>query len=176
MTTPAWTVVGCARELSARQALMVADAALRRNLCTLEELEVLAPQLRGTHGIGRVRWVIDNADPAAESPGETWTRLVLRGLGYAPRSQVEIRSQDFLARVDFLLGETLIVEFDGAVKYQGPEAMNEKRRQARLEALGYRVLRVVWDQLADPDTLDRRLQAVGAERVTQRKPALLLAG
>ena len=155
---------------------MVTDAALHNNLCTLNDLRSLTANLRGTHGVGRVRWVIDNADPAAESPGETWTRLVLHGLGYAPRSQVEIRVRDFVARVDFLLDKDLVVEFDGALKYQGPEAMNEKRRQARLEAMGYRVLRVVWEQLSDPNTLDRRLRAAGAERSSRRRPSLLIAG
>lgn len=176
VTNPAWTVVGCARLLPRHEALMVADAAAHRSLCTIEELKDLMPGLRGTHGVGRVRWIVENADPAAESPGETWTRLILKGLGHQPRSQVVIKDDDFIARVDFLLGEHLVIEFDGAIKYQGPDAMNEKRRQARLESLGYRVMRLIWEQLADPLAIDRRVRAAGVQPTGRRLPTWLLAG
>ena len=176
VTTPAWTVVGSVRQLPIREGLMVADAAMHRGLCSQRELDDLLPTLRGTSGIGKIRWVVDNADPAAESPGETWTRLTLRGLGYIPRSQVVIKDGAFTARLDFLIDDWLAVEFDGAMKYEGQAAMNEKRRQAHLESMGYRVIRVIWEQLAEPASLDRRLRTAGARPTARRRPTWLLAG
>ncbi len=97
------------------------------------------------------------ASGLSESPGESWTRLVLAGLGLQAEQQVEIRDGRgrFVARVDFLLPEQrMIIEFDGAVKYdgaQGREALvREKRREDALRALGYRIVRLTWADLADP--------------------------
>lgn len=170
LATPAWTVAECARVLSARDAAVVADAALNRGLCTLAELQTVCDQLRGKHAVGRVRWVIANADPLSESPGETWLRLILRSLGYEVRSQVEVRRPTGLARIDLLIADSRIaIEFDGLQKYTSREAVaQEKLRQADLEALGYLVLRVVWAQLLVPEMIDKRLRSVGAVPVHPR--------
>jgi hypothetical protein len=54
------------------------------------------------------------------------------------------------------------------VKYRGPSkdqaanaVLKEKLRQGRLEALGYRILRVVWVQLSEPRMIDRRIRCHG---------------
>jgi very-short-patch-repair endonuclease len=163
---PSWTVADCARLLPRHQALMVADAALHEGLCEPAHLDGVVSSMGKAKGVGAVRWVRNNADRSAESPGESWCRLVLRELGYEVRSQVLIRDGDFAARVDFLLeGTNVIVEFDGLMKYGAAGAVAaEKHRQARLEALGYVVIRVVWEQLMDPARLQRRIRSVMAGR------------
>ena len=59
-----------------------------------------------------------------------------------------------IGRVDFVVGR-VVVEFDGSVKYEGAEGraalVNEKRREDRLRALGYAVVRVVWADLDHPE-------------------------
>ena len=61
------------------------------------------------------------------------------------------------------------LEFDGLIKYGSdledpdPEQIarvvrDEKRRHARIEGRGYRLLRIIWEQLSDPTTLDRRIR------------------
>ena len=101
--------------------------------------------------------VLSLASALSESPGESWTRLVLAGLGVEAEQQAEIRGPDgrFVARVDFLVrGERLVIEFDGAMKYDGLEGrralVSEKRREDELRSLGYRVVRLTWADLADP--------------------------
>lgn len=87
VTSVAWTVVDCARLLPRRDALMVADAALHLRMCTHEDLVQAAASLGKAKGVGRVRWIIANADPASESAGETWMRMIVKDLGYAVTSQ-----------------------------------------------------------------------------------------
>ncbi len=162
LASMAWTVADCARVMSRRDALIVADAALRTATYMAQEIEAASARLAGCKGVDCVRWVAAHCDPGAESPGESWMRMVVTDLGYEVQSQVVVGS----SRVDLLIkGTRVILEFDGAVKYQpdswhGAQAvLNEKRRQAELEAAGFIVLRVIWDQLSDPARLDRRIRA-----------------
>jgi hypothetical protein len=170
VTTPAWTVIDCARLLSRRDGLIAADAALHEGLCTLDDLQTTLASAGPLHGISRARWVVANADPASESPGETWTRMVLRDLGYDVVSQFWVHTDDGEVFVDLLIAGTRVgVEFDGRIKYRSKvqgqaenRIVREKIRQGRIEEVGYHLLRVVWDQLDRPDLLDKRLRAKGA--------------
>ena len=46
----------------------------------------------------------------------------------------------------------MLVEFDGLMKYGGPEDLvAEKRREDRLRGLGYTVVRVTWSDLRHPE-------------------------
>ena len=72
------------------------------------------------------------ADPKCDSPGETRTRILLHDLGLSWRSQVVIcdENDDFVARVDFLVGGRVVVEFDGLRRTKAPmggSARAEKR-------------------------------------------------
>lgn len=93
-------------------------------------------------------------DSAAESPGESRSRLLLLNLGYDPRSQVVVRDPagNFIGRVDFLLrGTRVVVEFDGLSKYASAEELAaEKRRELRLRSAGYTVVRLLWSDLDRP--------------------------
>lgn len=176
VTTAAWTVVDCARLLPLRDALIIADSALQQELCTLADLQAACAALGKAKGVAGVRWVIANADPRSESPGETWMRMVCRELGYPVTSQVVVDVDGHRYRLDLVIDGTMIaLEFDGAVKYGSDPArtvLAEKRRQAQIERLGYRVLRVVWDQLADPARLDQRIRsALGDATIHRRRGA-----
>ena len=114
----------------------------------------LTPRLRH-----RAERLLAVCDPACESVGETRTRLALLDLGFDVRSQVEVRDPAgrFVARVDLMVGDRVVVEFDGAIKYAGAEGREaliaEKRREDRLRALGYVVVRVTWADLDRPGWL-----------------------
>jgi very-short-patch-repair endonuclease len=137
------------------------DAALHNSLVTRAGVEEAAARLTlGPRAQGRFERALSLADADAESPGESLTRLLLTGLGFRVRSQVNIRdASGFVARVDFLVGDRVVVEFDGLVKYegaQGREALaREKRREDRLRAAGYEVVRLTWADLARPDHVAR---------------------
>lgn len=141
----------CLREMiccqPVEQVIAVADSALARQddrppLLTIAEwLRIgaefprLLPQLRlvdaksggGTESLTRFRCWRDH-------------RLPLR-------SQVSIPG---VGRVDFLLGDRLVIEVDGAAHHTGPERFEaDRRRDALLSALGYRVLRFSYHQVVD---------------------------
>jgi Transcriptional regulator, AbiEi antitoxin len=145
--------------------VVAGDAALHRGLCRLEDLvdavDRLAPSLRCRR---RVKQVLEAVDASCESPGESRTRLLLKGSGLPVEPQAEIRDElgAFVARVDFLVAGRVVVEFDGAVKYAaegGREALvAEKRREDRLRSLGYAVVRITWRELERPDLVLHRVR------------------
>lgn len=141
------------------------DAAVHRRLTSPASLSesVGACQLR--YGVGQARAAIAAVDPRCESPGETRTRLILRAAGLDVRSQVSLSDDDgFIGRVDLLVGNRVVVEFDGAVKYDGLDGrralMDEKRREERLRDAGFRVVRVTWSDLSRPSALVARVRGL----------------
>jgi very-short-patch-repair endonuclease len=150
--------------------LVPLDHALHQSRCSADEVATALTELAGRPGQRRVaEQLLQGADPACESVGETRTRALLQALGHRPVSQVAIRDHrgTFLARVDFLVGERVVVEFDGAVKYGGrggvAALVAEKAREDALREAGYIVIRVVWSDLDHPDDLARRLRRAVAQ-------------
>ena len=143
---------------------MCLDRALNTGLVTPEGLadaiDVLAP---GSRARQRLAQLLREADPACESVGETRTRVLLRDLGLEVRSQVRISDvRGLIGRVDFLVGERVVIEFDGMVKYGGAEGRRalqaEKTREDRLRDAGYVVVRLVWADLDDPKRVRNLVQ------------------
>ena len=166
VTSVTWTIIDCARVMTKRDALVIADCALHRRWSSLEALRDAAGSLGRAKRMARVRWVIDHADPNSESPGETWLRMIVTEAGYGVRSQVRITEGDFRARVDLMIdGTNVILEFDGLVKYNETDEgtarqaiVDERRRQADLELLGYRVVRFIWEQLRELESTIARVE------------------
>lgn len=167
VVAPALAVAQTAALVGPRAGLMAADAGLRSQLFSRSELSAAVAGLRRPRQAARV---VDLASAASESAGESWCRLVFADLGLRqPLQQAEILDEHgrFVARVDFLFEKSrVVVEFDGAVKYAGADGreqlMAEKRREDALRRLGYRVIRLVWSDLADPERVARLLQPVRA--------------
>lgn len=145
-------------------ALVPLDAALRRKACFLDDVEAVLALLAPKRHAALGRKLISLADPKCDSPGESRTRLLLHDLGLSWRSQVVICDEhdDFVAKVDFLVGGRVVVEFDGLQKYAGVEGgvalAAEKRREDRLRALGYAVVRLTWADLAKPQRVAAMLR------------------
>jgi very-short-patch-repair endonuclease len=54
----------------------------------------------------------------------------------------------------------VLVEFDGAVKYEDRRALyEEKQREDALRRAGWVLVRLVWSDLADPRRVERRIAA-----------------
>lgn len=174
VTPAAPTVARCATLLGSRDALIVADALLATGRCTSAELSDQAAQLRGRPGVERVRWVVRNADGRADSPGETWTRLVVTHMGYDVIPQFHVMHANREAYIDLLVEQTMVaLEFDGLVKYRKKgeaEVVYERLREGDLQEMGYRFVRLIWAQLPNHAQLDRRLRVAGATPV--RPPRL----
>jgi len=144
-------------------AVVAMDAALKRGMTTLAALSASLEQSGVRYGMRRARAAVRAADPTCESPGETRTRLILVEAGLDVRSQVSLSDDEgFIGRVDFLVGDRVVVEFDGAVKYDGIEGrralMAEKRREERLRDAGFRVVRLTWADLERPDRVVARVR------------------
>ena len=128
-------------------------------LVTMAEISVALEQARGLAGIGLAREVLTYADAKAESALESVARLLFIDHGLpCPELQRWIRdpATDAQMRVDMLWREHRVIgEVDGAVKYRvnsrwsERSLWNEKRRQERLEQLGFRVVRLLWQEIRD---------------------------
>lgn len=129
---------------------------------TVAELErSIGPDFTAA-AVRRIRRVLEFADPASGSPGESLSRAYMYMEGFkAPQLQAEVRDGNgIVALLDFEWpDEGLAGEFDGLVKYQKTEYLNgrtpsevvvaEKRREDRIRATGRRVIRWTWADLAD---------------------------
>ena len=120
--------------------VVLMDSALRRGLIESSDLSSLlgCPSDRAFR-------LIDRIDVAAESGTETYVRLRLRRRGVRLRSQVTIAD---VGRVDFLVGDRLVIEVDSRAHHTSEEAYaRDRRRDRRLVALGYIVIRLTYEDV-----------------------------
>lgn len=141
------------------------DAAVKRGMTSVSALTAALRDTAVRYGAERAHAAIAAVDPACESPGETRTRLILAAAGLEVRSQVALSDDEgFIGRVDFLVGDRVVVEFDGAVKYAGLDGkralMQEKRREERLRDAGFRVVRVTWSDLEHANRIVARIRGL----------------
>ncbi|MDF2093531.1 type IV toxin-antitoxin system AbiEi family antitoxin domain-containing protein [Knoellia sp. 3-2P3] len=170
--SPALAVVSTALVDGFEAGLAAADAALHRDVATLDELEHWVSRMPRRPGLATARQVLASVEPLTESVGETRTRLLLLAMADLPEVQPQFPFTDgrgqVWARADFLVGDGLVVEFDGMKKYRAadggdPQAAQriveaEKRREDRIRALGYAVVRLTWDELARPALVMARIR------------------
>lgn len=174
VTTLARTVVDLSRTLPGRNAVVVADAALGRGL-RRDELQEQLLRRPAVPGIRRAGRVARFADPGAESPGESLSRVAMAAHGLpVPQLQAVLAdAEGFVARVDFLFRDRRTVgEFDGALKY-GDRAvlLAEKGREDRIRGLGLQVVRWGWDAAyGDFGPVARRLWAAFDRAGRHRSP------
>ncbi|WP_068424223.1 hypothetical protein [Janibacter terrae] len=157
---PATAIVGMAAANSPSGALVAADHAVRHGLCTVADLEEGLRVRSGTRGVAAARRALAHVDPRYESPGETLTAAVLRLGAWEYDPQVWVRAGGRWYRLDFAVrGLKVAIEFDGEVKYTGPEVMQAQlARQAALEAEGWVFVRIGWADLDDPAILLGRVR------------------
>ena len=150
-TTPARTAFDLGRRPNRTTAVIRLDALLQATGLDTREVEALIARHRGARGITQLREAVELADPGAESPQETRTRLVLTAAGLRPtHTQIEVfDSFDFVGRIDMGWPRWKVgVEYDGLQHWTNPGVRNRDiERQAELEALGWRIIRVNADML-----------------------------
>lgn len=170
-TTPARTVVEIARDESFRNAIVVADAALRAG-ATREQLNAVIGRCSACPGTLAARRAADFADGLAETPLESISRVACHDVGLPPPElQIKVYlGRELIARLDFLWRDTNTAGLaDGAVKYPDRAAvMAEKWQVERLEDIGLEVPRWGWDDAWRPqgvlDVKIRRAMARGARQ------------
>lgn len=139
-------------------ALAVWESALNHRLAEKEEISRLP---LGT----KARVLLDQATPFANSGLETIFRTRLRWLRHPIRYQIWIHGH----RVDFLIGDRLVVQIDGG-HHVGAQRAEDVAHDAALMLLGYRVIRVTYTQVIERwhDVQDQIMRAVaqGLHRVS----------
>lgn len=169
LTSPLQTALDCASSLPLLEALCIMDFFLHQRSFSAQQVEIALQDYSG-QGRQRARQVAELMSGLAESPAETIARYRIASWGFSPpQEQGQVRVGHRVYRVDFLWEEfKVILEVDGSIKYDGrfgdpaQVVRREKLRQRDLERLGYRVLRVMWDDLTRfPENLRSLLVQAG---------------
>ncbi len=158
VVVPSLAVIGTALTVGLVAAVSAMDGALRAGLTTREDIAARLERMRHTPGLTTARSALELADGLAESAGETRLRILLTRLGVRFVAQHWVRTRDGrrYARVDFYLPDLgVVLEFDGEVKYAGPDGRAalaaEKAREDDLRRDGFGMGRVTWARLTSDD-------------------------
>ncbi|KQY03112.1 hypothetical protein ASD37_26750 [Mycobacterium sp. Root135] len=171
VTTPARTAFDIGRRGPLGDAVARVDSLLSTTRFAVDDVIAMAGEHVGARGLGQLRRVLDLADAGAESPKETWLRLLLIGAGYPrPRTQIPVISPDGRRRYYLDMGweeRRLAVEYDGDHHRSDPvQFAGDIRRLADIDELGWGLVRVVARNSRD-DVL-RRVQRAWDRRSTLR--------
>jgi very-short-patch-repair endonuclease len=170
VTTPARTVLDLGCWYPTGQAVAAIDALVRATDLKAADVELLLQRYPGRRGIRQARTALGLVDAGAQSPKETWLRLLLMHAGLPrPQTQIVIDDEfgDAIAYLDMGWEEVKV-----AVEYDGDQHRSDRRQYSwdvrRLEMLerrGWIVIRVVaGDQPAD---IIRRVRAALARRASR---------
>lgn len=171
VTTLARTAVDLARKGPALSAVVVLDAALRRDV-PREELEEVLRVARGWPGSRSASELLAFADRRAESALESVGRYRMWQAGL-PKPELQIPLHDafgLMGYPDFLWEELRVIgEADGLLKYRKGDAdappdlrdrdalALEKQREDRFRDSGYEVFRFTWEMaVRRPAVLEQR--------------------
>jgi REase_MTES_1575 len=165
VTTPARTAFDLGRRRGLTTAVIRLDALMQATTLKPKDVEALVERHRGARGNVQLRDAIDLADAGAESPQETRTRLVLTNAGLRPkRTQIDVFNDFgyFVSRIDMGWDDWKVgVEYDGIQHWTDPTVRTRDiDKQAELEALGWRIVRVSASMLRyRPATIVSRTRA-----------------
>lgn len=116
VATPARTALDLGRKLPRDAAVAHLDALAHASGISVEDVAPLTKRYAGTRGVRLCRQALDLMDGGAQSPKETWLRLLLIDAGY-PRPQTQIPLYEYGVPVAYLdMGWPHIrvsVEYDG---------------------------------------------------------------
>ncbi|MCW2706872.1 MAG: hypothetical protein JWM22_714 [Frankiales bacterium] len=144
------TVLHCAITLPMREAVAIADSAMRSSTITHKQLTAAVRAHHAKPGYRRMRKVLLWSDPKCGSVLESAFRVLVLEAGLArPNSQYRIGG----ARVDFCwVVLRIVVEVDGR-RFHDPEDSRNKdrKRDHMLVSTSWRLLRFTWQEIVhDP--------------------------
>jgi very-short-patch-repair endonuclease len=142
LVDPLECVLHIARRHPPIVAFAVVESALYTRVLTRTEWHRALRSLPRTQ-----RTALAPAAALSQSGGESLVRFNLLRLGVEVRQQVFVRGVGY---VDFVVGDGLVIEADGAEFHTKPKDFEEdRRRDAVLAAAGYRVLRFSYNQVVN---------------------------
>ncbi|OBH02682.1 hypothetical protein [Mycobacterium sp. E1747] len=146
-TTPARTALDLACRNPTGTAVAAIDALARATNLKIADVELLAERYKGHRNIRRAKRALPLVDAGAESPRETWLRLLLIEAGYPrPRTQIPVYGEygELVAVLDMGWEDVKI-----ALEYEGGHHRTDRRQFRRdiarfeaLPALGWIAIRV----------------------------------
>jgi hypothetical protein len=148
VTAPERTAFDIGRRVPSRTALTLLDALARATGFKLEEVVRIAARHRGTRGLRQLETLLDLVDPGAQSPRESYLRLVLVEAGLPrPQTQIPVLGMDSVpvAYLDLGWEDCMVaVEYDGDQhRVDRRQYVKDIRRLELLERMGWLVIRVV---------------------------------
>jgi hypothetical protein len=126
VTAPARTALDLASRYPRDMAVGLIDALARATRLKMADVELLAERYKGRRGIRRALGALDLVDAGAESPRETWLRLLLVRAGFPrPRTQIPVRDAygQLVAVLDMGWENVKI-----AANYEGDHHRTDRRR------------------------------------------------
>lgn len=142
------TAFDLGRHLDRKRAVRDLDALANATGITAGEVLPVADEYKGARGVRRLREAIDLMDGGAQSPRETWLRLLLIDAGFPrPATQIPLSDNSWSPFAFLDLGwEDMKI----AVEYDGDQHRSDRgqyvwdiKRQRRIEDLGWTHIRVV---------------------------------
>lgn len=126
VTTAARTALDLACRYPLGKAVAAIDALARATQLKIADVELLAERHKGRRGIRRARSVLDLVDAGAESPQETWLRLLVIRNGFPrPETQIPVYDEFGVLVAVFDLGWE---EMKIAMDYEGDHHRIDRRR------------------------------------------------
>jgi very-short-patch-repair endonuclease len=167
VTSPARTATDLGCWYPTMTAVAAIDALARATDIKAADVELLAQRYAGRRGITRARHSVSLFDAGAQSPKESWLRVVLIQQGLPrPQTQIPVRDEfgSMIAYLDIGWEDVKV-----AVEYDGDHHRSDRtqygwdiRRLEMLQHRGWIVVRVVAGDR--PAEIVRRVRAVLAQR------------
>jgi hypothetical protein len=171
VTTVARTAFDLGRHQTGWRGVARLDALASVTGVTAGQVLTLAERYRGARGVRRLKVALSSMNAGAQSPKETWLRLLLIDAGLpAPQTQILVHNGDFypLAYLDLGWEDFLVaVEYDGDHhRSQRRQYVKDISRLAMLERRGWIVVRVIAEDHPN-DIVDRVVAALSRRGCAQ---------
>ncbi len=147
VTDPARTALDLARRYPIDEVMPVLDSLARATRFNLADVERLIDRYRGRYKIREARAALELVDPGAESPRETWLRMIFIRNGFRrPQTQIPVYNEYgvLVAELDMGWEDVMVAaEYEGDHHRSDPDEFHKGiRRHEDVAELGWIDVRV----------------------------------
>lgn len=171
VTSAARTAFDLARHLPRELAVTHLDALSAATGVTAAEVTPLILTHRGARGVRQCRAALSQMGGGAQSPKESWLRLVLMDAGLPrPATQIRVTDGRLVAYLDMGWEQPMVaVEYDGEQhRTDRSQYVKDIRRAEMVSRLGWNMLRVINEDR--PNLIVERAREALARRSSPRLP------
>lgn len=170
LTSPVRTAFDLARHLPRDRAITHLDALSAATGLHADQVIPLIAGHKGARGVRRCRNALSLMDGGAQSPKESWLRLVLIDAGLPrPRTQIRVTDGNLVAYLDMGWdGPKVAVEYDGDHHRERGQYVKDLRRSQMIERLGWHEIKVINEDR--PSVVIQRVRDALARRPAPKLP------